>query len=772
MSKKEKRNSGGRLKKGQVLQMLSDLFAAEPDREWHVKDLFAAVRATNHPTKMLVMDALQELVMDDYVATDREGHYRSAMRSNVMEGTFVRKRNGRNSFVPDDGGQSILVCERNSLHALDGDRVRVTMLARRASHTREAEVIEILERANDTFVGEVKVEKGYGFLITESRSLATDIFIPKDKLKGAQTGDKAVVKITDWPEGSKSPVGRVVDILGKQGENNAEMHAILAQYGLPYSYPEKVERAADKLQPGITPAELARREDFRSVTTFTIDPHDAKDFDDALSIRPAGKGVWEVGVHIADVSHYVHEGDIIDKEAEKRATSVYLVDRTIPMLPERLCNYICSLRQGEEKLAYSTIFHLNERAEIIDWHLAHTVICSNRRFTYEEVQTILERNGQASPDDLALPGPHPEPLPAGSEPEGEYAHELIVLNRLAKQLRERRFKNGSIGFDRAEVRFEIDDKGHPIGTYVKVAKDANKLVEEFMLLANRSVAEMMAKAPKGKTPKVFPYRIHDVPDPEKLEKLSAFVARFGRKIRTEGSKTEVSKSLNRLLAEVKGEKEENVVEMVALRAMQKARYSIHNIGHYGLMFPFYTHFTSPIRRYPDTLVHRLLTRYAEGGRSVSATKYEELCEHASNMEQLAASAERASIKYKQVEFMADRIGQEFDGTVSGVTEFGLYVEVNDSKCEGMVPLRMLLDDYYEFDERNFCLVGRRYHKRYALGDKVRIRVERANLEQRLLDFSLVGEETGHPVAAPAPAAPARKGGKRQTAKKKRTSKRR
>ena len=772
MSKKEKRNSGGRLKKGQVLQMLSDLFAAEPDREWHVKDLFAAVRATNHPTKMLVMDALQELVMDDYVATDREGHYRSAMRSNVMEGTFVRKRNGRNSFVPDDGGQSILVCERNSLHALDGDRVRVTMLARRASHTREAEVIEILERANDTFVGEVKVEKGYGFLITESRSLATDIFIPKDKLKGAQTGDKAVVKITDWPEGSKSPVGRVVDILGKQGENNAEMHAILAQYGLPYSYPEKVERAADKLQPGITPAELARREDFRSVTTFTIDPHDAKDFDDALSIRPAGKGVWEVGVHIADVSHYVHEGDIIDKEAEKRATSVYLVDRTIPMLPERLCNYICSLRQGEEKLAYSTIFHLNERAEIIDWHLAHTVICSNRRFTYEEVQTILERNGQASPDDLALPGPHPEPLPAGSEPEGEYAHELIVLNRLAKQLRERRFKNGSIGFDRAEVRFEIDDKGHPIGTYVKVAKDANKLVEEFMLLANRSVAEMMAKAPKGKTPKVFPYRIHDVPDPEKLEKLSAFVARFGRKIRTEGSKTEVSKSLNRLLAEVKGEKEENVVEMVALRAMQKARYSIHNIGHYGLMFPFYTHFTSPIRRYPDTLVHRLLTRYAEGGRSVSATKYEELCEHASNMEQLAASAERASIKYKQVEFMADRIGQEFDGTVSGVTEFGLYVEVNDSKCEGMVPLRMLLDDYYEFDERNFCLVGRRYHKRYALGDKVRIRVERANLEQRLLDFSLVGEETSHPVAAPAPAAPARKGGKRQEGKKKRTSKRR
>ena len=655
--------------------------------------------------------------------------------------------------MPDDGGQSILVCERNSLHALDGDRVKVTMLARRNGHTREAEVIEILERAKDTFVGELQVEKGFGFLITEDRSLATDIFIPKDKLKGGKQGDKAVVQITEWPSNSKSPIGKVIDILGRKGENNAEMHGILAEYGLPYRYPKNVEDAAERLSPDITPEEIARREDFREVTTFTIDPHDAKDFDDALSIRHLEGEWWEVGVHIADVSHYVTEGSIIDREAEKRATSVYLVDRTIPMLPERLCNFICSLRPDEEKLAYSTIFVINEKGDIKDWHLAHTVIRSNRRFTYEEVQYTLERNREASPEDLTQPGEHPEPLPEGAPLEGEYVQELVTLNRLAKTLRAKRFKDGSIGFDRAEVRFEIDEKGHPISTYIKVAKDANKLVEEFMLLANRSVAEMIGRVPKGKKAKTLPYRIHDVPDPEKLEKLSAFIAKFGLKIRTEGTKTEVSKSLNRMLSDVKGQKEEAIVEMVALRAMQKARYSVHNIGHYGLMFQYYTHFTSPIRRYPDTLVHRLLTRYAEGGRSANANKYEELCEHASAMEQLATQAERASIKYKQVEFMADRLGQEFDGTVSGVTEFGLYVEITENGCEGMIPLRSLLDDYYEFDERNYCLIGRRFRRRYQLGDKVRIRVDRANLDRKQLDFvmaSTPNNSSTQPQNTPAP----------------------
>ncbi len=749
-NKKEKKGSG-RANKKDITRQLLTLFAENAEKTFSIKEIFGLIRAVNHPAKMLTMDVLSELVLDDYLATDGKGNYRNAVRSNVMEGTFQRKRNGRNSFLPDDGGKSILVCERNSLNALDGDRVRVTMLARRSGHTREAQVTEILQRAKDTFVGQLQVEKGFGFLITESRSLATDIFIPKDKLKGGKSGDKAVVKITEWPTDSKCPIGKVVDILGKQGENNAEMHAILAEYGLPYEYPKKVEEAAEKLSADITPEEIARREDFRSVTTFTIDPHDAKDFDDALSIRPLSDGQWEVGVHIADVSHYVKEGDIIDREAERRATSVYLVDRTIPMLPERLCNFICSLRPDEEKLAYSAIFALNEKAEVLKWHLAHTVIKSDRRFTYEEVQSTFERNREASPEDLVQPGEHPQPLPEGTPLEGEYAEELVTLNRLAKRLRAKRFKNGAIGFDRAEVRFEIDETGHPVSTYIKVAKDANKLVEEFMLLANRSVAELIGRVPKGKKAKVLPYRIHDVPDPEKLEKLSAFIAKFGYKIRTEGSKTDISKSLNRLLEEAKGKKEESAIEIVALRAMMKARYSIHNIGHYGLMFQYYTHFTSPIRRYPDTMVHRLLTRYAEGGRSVNANKYEELCEHSSNMEQLASTAERASIKYKQVEFMADRLNQEFDGTVSGVTEFGLYVEVDENKCEGMVPLRSLLDDYYEFDERNYCLVGRRYRRRYSLGDKVRIRVERANMERRLLDFALITED-GFPTYTPKPSA--------------------
>ena len=744
---KSKKMKTPRLTKKDIRGLLLDLFEESMGRKINVKDIFHYLRAANHPAKMLILDVLKELVLDDYLATDGQGMYQTADRSQVMEGTFVRKRNGRNSFVPDDGGQPILVCERNSHHALDGDRVSVTMLARRGGHTREAEVIEILKRAKDTFVGELQVEKGFGFLITEDRALATDIFIPKDKLKGGKSGDKAVVQITEWPENSKSPIGKVVDILGKKGDNDAEMHAILAEFGLPYKYPAHVEEAAEKLSADITPEELARREDFRAVTTFTIDPHDAKDFDDAISIRPLSDSLWEVGVHIADVSHYVTEGSVIDREAEKRATSVYLVDRTIPMLPERLCNFICSLRPNEEKLAYSCIFQIDLQGNVRHWHLAPTVICSDRRFTYEEVQYIFERNGDASESDLALPGEHPTALPKGAKPEGEYADELLTLNHIAKALRAKRFKAGAIGFDRPEVRFEIDETGHPISTYIKVAKDANKLVEEFMLLANRSVAEMIGKVPRGKKAKVLPYRVHDVPDIEKMEKLSAFVARFGYKVRTDGTKTEVSKSLNRLLEDVKGKREEGVVELVALRAMQKAYYSVHNIGHYGLMFQHYTHFTSPIRRYPDTMVHRLLKRYAEGGRSANANKYEDLCEHSSNMEQLATNAERASIKYKQVEFMADRMGQEFDGTISGVTEFGLYVQVDENGCEGMIPLRSLLDDYYEFDERNYCLVGRRFHRRYELGEKVRIRVERANLDRKLLDFALADDEHAQNIQA-------------------------
>ena len=522
-----------------------------------------------------------------------------------------------------------------------------------------------------------------------------------------------IVKVIEWPDKAKNPIGQVIDILGKAGDNTTEMHAILAEFGLPYVYPSSVEKAADKIPAEISDEEIAKREDFRNVTTFTIDPKDAKDFDDALSIRKLKDGLWEVGVHIADVTHYVTEGSIIDKEAEKRATSVYLVDRTIPMLPERLCNFICSLRPDEEKLAYSVIFNINEKGDVKDSRVVHTVIKSDRRFTYEEAQQIIETK------------------------EGDFKEEILMLDTIAKALRQKRFVAGAINFDRYEVKFEIDEKGKPISVYFKVSKDANKLVEEFMLLANRTVAEKIGRVPKSKKAKVFPYRIHDLPDPEKLDNLAQFIARFGYKIRTGGTKTDVSKSINHLLDDIQGKKEENLIETVSIRAMQKARYSTHNIGHYGLAFEYYTHFTSPIRRFPDMMVHRLLTKYLNGGRSVSETKYEDLCDHSSNMEQIAANAERASIKYKQVEFMTERLGQVFDGVISGVTEWGLYVELNENKCEGMIPIRDLGDDYYEFDEKNYCLRGRRKHRTYSLGDAITIKVARANLEKKQLDFALV-----------------------------------
>ena len=713
MAKKKEKKAGKRMKKSEMSERLISLFHTKPNETFSLKQLSNSLNLTTHPLKMLCADIIAEMIEDDFLQEVEKGHYKLNDHGLIMTGIFQRKSNGKNSFIPDDGGETIFIAERNSAHAMNNDKVKIALFAKRKNRNPEGEVIEILERANDTFVGTLKVEKFYAFLLTENRTLANDIFIPKDKLKGGKNGDKAVVKIVEWPEEAKNPIGQVIDILGKAGENTTEMHAILAEFGLPYVYPRNVETAAEKIPAEINEADYAEREDFRNITTFTIDPKDAKDFDDALSIRPIKPGLWEVGVHIADVTHYVKEGSVIDKEAEKRATSVYLVDRTIPMLPERLCNFICSLRPDEEKLAFSVIFDMNEKGEVKDSRIVHTVIKSDRRFTYEEAQKVIETG------------------------EGDYKEEILELNKLAQILRKQRLAAGAIDFDRVEVKFEIDETGKPLSVYFKESKEANKLIEEFMLLANRTVAEKIGKVPKNKKAKVFPYRIHDLPDPDKLENLNWFINRFGYKIRTSGTKTEVSKSINRLLDDIKNKKEQNLVETVSLRAMQKARYSTHNIGHYGLAFDYYTHFTSPIRRFPDMMVHRLLTRYLAGGRTAQETKYEELCDHSSEMEQIAANAERASVKYKQVEFMSERLGMEFDGVISGVTEWGLYVELNENKCEGMIPMRDLGDDYYDFDEKNYCLTGRRHHKKFSLGDPVTIKVARANLEKKQLDFALI-----------------------------------
>lgn len=725
------KKGGKRMSKKQLSERLQDFFASQPGKTLSFKEIFRALKLDTHPLKMLAIDIMEEMTWDDFLTRVTESSYKLNTKGQVQEGTFIRKSNGKNSFLPDDGGTPIFVSERNSMWATNGDRVKVSFMARRKKHIKEAQVIEILQRSKDQFVGRLRVDRNMAYLITPENTFVHDIIIPKRKLKGGKDNDKAIVKIMQWPDAEhKNLIGEVVDVLGQTGDNDVEMNTILAQYGLPYVYPKAVEEAAERISGEITKQDEAEREDFREVFTCTIDPRDAKDFDDALSIKQLDNGQWQVGVHIADVSHYVTEGSIIDKEAVKRATSVYLVDRTIPMLPERLCNYICSLRPDEDKLAYSVIFNLDDEANVKDYRIVHTIIRSNRRYAYEEVQEILEANGVI--DGTGEPAPK---APKGGY-KGENADKLVTLDRLAKLLRAKRFKAGAVKFDREELHFDIDEHGKPIRCYFKRSRDANKLIEEFMLLANRTVAESIGKIKKGCKAKTLPYRIHDNPDPQKMETLRQFIVKFGYKVKTDGTKGAMARSLNKLMDDCDGRPEAKMIQSVALRAMMKAKYSVHNIGHFGLAFDYYTHFTSPIRRYPDTMVHRLLTRYANGGRSANEKHYEELCEHCSEMELVAQNAERDSIKYKMVEFMAEKLGETYDAHISGITSYGIYAEIDENHCEGMIPMRDLGDDYYDFDERNFCLIGRRHHHKYQLGDAIRIQVAKANLEKKQLDFTV------------------------------------
>lgn len=711
--KKTKRGSKGASKgrERDRSSIILELFRAFPSKKYTLKNLASASGGNDREGRYITRDIVNSMLAEGIIEEAAPGKFRlSTSNLPSVTGRADMISSGAMYVRVDNMDKDVFIDQRHTSHALDGDTVRVVITRRRRSGDAEGEIVEILERADKKYVGTIELTRSHAFLRVDSRKMPYDIFIntlPAD----LKNGDKVVARVTSWEPGTKSPSGEIIDNLGPTGNNDTEMHAILAEFDLPYKYPEEVEKAAERIPAEISKEEYAKRRDFRGVTTFTIDPEDAKDFDDALSIRTIGENLWEVGVHIADVTHYVTENSIIEAEGRERATSVYLVDRTIPMLPERLSNGLCSLRPNEEKLCFSAVFEIDGDLNISKQWLGRTVILSDRRFTYEEAQNIIETG------------------------KGDFSEEVLTLNMLAQKMRAERFRNGAVTFSREEAKFTLDETGKPTGVYFKVQKESNQLIEEFMLLANRKVAEFVGKKHEGGAERTFVYRVHDKPDPDKLAKFTNFILKFGYYFKPVKGR-EVSKEMNKLMAEIKGKSEENIISTLAIRSMAKAFYTTDNIGHYGLAFPYYTHFTSPIRRYPDMMVHRLLAHYLAGGKSPDKKIYDELCDHSSEMEVRAADAERASDKYKMVEFMIDRLGEEFDGVISGVTEWGIYVELDETHIEGMVSVRDIADDHYRFDEENYALRGRS-GRTLTLGDRVRIKVKRADLARKQLDFDLV-----------------------------------
>ncbi|SFA58797.1 ribonuclease R [Pedobacter suwonensis] len=694
-------------------QLVSDIFEKNNNQLLNYKQVSAKLNLNDQESRETILEILKEGKNDGIFLEPQKGKFKLKELQNFIIGTVDMTADGSAYIVPEDEFEKdIFVAPRKLKNALHGDTVKAYVFAKKRGRKNDGEVVEIIKRAKSDFTGVIKISDHFAFVVADDKKMMHDIFVPLADTHGAKSGQRVLVTLSDWPESAKNPVGIVKHVLGNQGENNTEMNAILAQYGFPLEFPAQVEKEANAIPEEISAAEIAKRKDFRKVLTFTIDPADAKDFDDAISYQKLPNGNHEIGIHIADVSHYVLQGTELDKEAYSRATSVYLVDRVIPMLPERLSNGVCSLRPHEDKLCFAAVFELDEQANIQNEWYGRTVIHSDRRFTYEEAQEVIENKT------------------------GDYATEIQKLNELAYILRDRKFKNGAISFESTEVKFKLDEAGKPIGVYVKERKDAHKLIEDYMLLANRKVAEFIAKKSKGKQKLTFVYRVHDSPNMETLETFANFASRFGYRINTKSDK-EIAKSLNHLMADVEGKKEQNILTSLAIRSMAKAIYTTKKTSHYGLAFDYYTHFTSPIRRYPDVMAHRLLQTYLDGGKSADMEFYEVASVHSSAMEKRAAEAERASIKYKQAEFLENNIGTEYKGVISGVTEWGMYVEIEENKCEGMIRLRDISDDFYVLDEKNYCIVGQRKKKKYQLGDEVMIRVKKVDLSKRQIDFTLI-----------------------------------